>query len=226
MSEAEFDPVSQEYADLMNANLALVGGDHSYYARRKIEVLARCSRSAYRSILDFGCGVGRLLPHLRARYGTAEISCHDESAASVALAKDGNPWVHPLAPGEFAAATGRFDLIIAACVFHHIPPAVRPAVIRDLAKALVPGGMVAIFEHNPWNPLTRRMVATCPFDRNAVLLDWWGTRRLFTANGFTTVAACHYLMFPAPLRWLRWLERPFGSLPLGGQHFGLFQRSD
>ncbi len=30
-------------------------------------------------------------------------------------------------------------------------------------------GRVYIFEHNPYNPVTRYLVATCEFDRDAVL---------------------------------------------------------
>ena len=35
---------------------------------------------------------------------------------------------------------------------------------------LKPSGKIIVFEHNPLNPVTRRMVDTCPFDENAVLL--------------------------------------------------------
>ena len=63
-----------------------------------------------------------------------------------------------------------YDLIVLANVLHHIQPPLRPGIIKDLASRLAPGGRIAVFEHNPYNPATRYIVATCEFDEDAVML--------------------------------------------------------
>jgi SAM-dependent methyltransferase len=49
----------------------------------------------------------------------------------------------------------KFDLVIASCVFHHIPPQDRQMAIRYCYSRLKQGGHFIIFEHNP---ITRHLV--------------------------------------------------------------------
>ena len=37
--------------------------------------------------------------------------------------------------------------------------------MKTLFQRLVPGGIIVIFERNPFNPVTRKIVNTCPYDR-------------------------------------------------------------
>ena len=59
----------------------------------------------------------------------------------------------------------KFDLVIASCVFHHIPPQDRQMAIRYCYSRLKEGGHFIIFEHNPINPVTRHLVKNCPVRR-------------------------------------------------------------
>ena len=61
---------------------------------------------------------------------------------------------------------------------------------------LRPGGLVAIYEHNPLNPVTMRVVNTCPFDEHAVLLRKRETRDLVAAEGFTAIEARTMMTVP------------------------------
>jgi hypothetical protein len=76
-----------------------------------------------------------------------------------------------------------------------------------------------VFEHNPYNPVTRRLVNTCPFDADAVLLARAETVSLLKAAGLEPSAAAYCLFFPQMLAALRPLEAWLGWLPLGGQYF-------
>ena len=76
-----------------------------------------------------------------------------------------------------------------------------------------------IYEHNPFNPLTRHAVNTCPFDENAVLLTRAQVRKLFLKGGMEVVMQEYRDFFPAFLKFLRPLEKLLTWLPLGGQHF-------
>lgn len=115
-------------------------------------------------------------------------------------------------------AGGSFDLVFAVCVLHHVAPgAERDALVGEMARLARPGGLVAIWEHNPWNPLTRRVVARCPFDRDAVLLSPGEARRLLRRAGLTRVESRYGLFFPWRGRGWRRAERLLAQVPLGAQ---------
>ena len=86
-------------------------------------------------------------------------------------------------------------------------------------ERLRPGGRLFVFEHNPYNPVTRHLVNTCPFDADAVLLTRAETVSLLKAAGFEPSAAAYCLFFPQMLAVFRPLEAWLGWLPLGGQYF-------
>ncbi len=43
-------------------------------------------------------------------------------------------------------------------------------MLRELHRITRQGGLIAVFEHNPLNPLTVHAVNTCSFDANAKLI--------------------------------------------------------
>ena len=107
-----------------------------------------------------------------------------------------------------------------AGVFHHVPVSQRLTVLRRLAGLLAPGGLLFVFEHNPFNPVTRRMVATCPFDEDAELITLNEMKQLVTISGELKVTATNYcLFFPQFLSFLRPLEKFLNWIPGGGQYF-------
>jgi len=120
---------------------------------------------------------------------------------------------------EELTAEPRFDLVLASCVFHHIAPAERREALRYCFSCLKPGGRFVIFEHNPFNPVTRHLVNTCPFDADAILLTMRETIDRMSEAQFTITHTGYCLFFPGALSVLRPLENVMGWLPLGGQYF-------
>ena len=59
---------------------------------------------------------------------------------------------------------------IAICVLHHVPMSNRFKLVNEMVRVARPQGIVAIFEHNPLNPLTRHAVNSCELDKDAILL--------------------------------------------------------
>ena len=59
----------------------------------------------------------------------------------------------------------------AVCVYHHVEPGDRAPLTAEIRRVLKPGGMLAIIEHNPLNPVTRAVVKRIPLDRDAQLLS-------------------------------------------------------
>ncbi|MGA6977021.1 MAG: class I SAM-dependent methyltransferase [Pseudolabrys sp.] len=109
------------------------------------------------SVLDFGCGIGRSMPYLREVFPKAEIVGCDPSAESLAIARRDNPTCRFMSMDELGSEA-KFDLVIASCVFHHIPPQYRQMAIRYCYSRLKQGGHFIIFEHNPIIPVTRHLV--------------------------------------------------------------------
>ena len=60
----------------------------------------------------------------------------------------------------------------------------RLRLTQSVCKVLRPAGMFAIFEHNPWNPVTRAIVRRCPIDVNAILMRSSETAALLAEVGF------------------------------------------
>jgi SAM-dependent methyltransferase len=90
--------------------------------------------------------------------------------------------------------------------------------LAEMARVTRPAGLVVIFEHNPWNPLTRKAVAGCEFDRDAELLSRRESEALLRGAGLTELEASYIVFFTRESPRLQWIERRLARLPLGAQH--------
>jgi len=224
--EAEFDAYAEQYEQLLNQSIRLSGERGEYFTDYKIRDLARLWRSMAGAqgaprILDFGAGVGASIPFLYRHLPGATLTCADVSERSLQLARrrHGEAASFVLCPGsELPFAAGSFDLVYAACVFHHMPAESHGEVLREFRRVLRPGGAVMIYEHNPWNPLVVRVVRACPFDERAILIPAPTLSKRVRQAGFGQVVVTHRVFLPRPLRWLRWTEGWLRGLPLGAQY--------
>jgi ubiquinone/menaquinone biosynthesis C-methylase UbiE len=112
-----------------------------------------------------------------------------------------------------------FDLIVSACVFHHIPHAEHPAWLAELRRVARRDAMLLIYEHNPLNPLTARAVRECPFDENAVLIEAGTFRQRVEKAGWQAAESVYRMFFPHALAFARPVERWLRKLPWGAQYF-------
>ena len=117
----------------------------------------------------------------------------------------------------FAAAS--FDVTMAICVMHHVPPAQWQAFINEMHRILRPGGLAVIFEHNPFNPLTQYVVRSSQIDADAVLLRPKLTRSLLNNAGFANVTSKNILFTTFDNPSFRLLDRALGWCPLGAQFY-------
>jgi hypothetical protein len=93
-----------------------------------------------------------------------------------------------------------------------------------MARVTRPGGIVAIFEHNPWNPLTRKVVRDCEFDVGVELLSRRRTVELLSAAGLEVEEWRYIVFFPREGGGLRRVERSVARLPLGAQYYTAARR--
>ena len=214
--EAKFDAYAKDYERLHRNNITASGEQPAYFADYKVDCIRRLVGSGYdEPILDYGCGVGSRTERLIGQF--SKVSGFDLSATSVAEART------RAATATFydnAAAIPRayFGIIVVANVLHHVPPAERVALVSQLAHCLQPGtGKLVVFEHNPYNPLTRRAVATCEFDDDAILLGPVELTQLLSTSGLVGAKRRFIVFFPRALSGLRRLEPHLGWLPIGAQ---------
>lgn len=233
MDQAEFDKFADEYRALHAASLTTSGEGPEYFAEYKIREVARELRrhpeqacAAFR-ILDFGAGTGESVPYVAKHLPGSHLACLDLSRRSLEVAEKRFPslatYVH-FDGAHIPFQEGHFDVAYAMCVFHHIDHAEHGLLLRELHRVLRPGGTLFVFEHNPLNPLTVRVVNRCPFDENAKLIQARAMRRSTLAANFATATIRYRVFFPRSLRALRPLERALGWLPLGGQYYVMARR--
>ncbi|HUL89531.1 MAG TPA: class I SAM-dependent methyltransferase [Pseudolabrys sp.] len=217
MSRVDFDQYAGQYEAILAAQTNFFDGDSNYFARYKVELAQRLV-GRVDAVLDFGCGIGRSMPHLREFFPQADIVGCDPSAESLAIAREQNPTCRFMSTEQLGADV-KFDLVIASCVFHHIPPQHRQMAIRYCYSRLKEGGHFIVFEHNPINPVTRHLVKNCPFDTDAVLLSMRETVARMRDERLNIDESSYCLFFPQFLAALRPLEKYLRWLPIGGQYF-------
>lgn len=223
-SPAVFDRVARDYDTALNRGLALTGESRDYYARQRIRFLQEClTRHDVRPrvVMDYGCGTGDTVPLLATLPGVERVVGVDVSGESLVVARErhGDEGRTFCLPCDVVGPPSQaFDLAYTNGVFHHIDPAERPAALRWIAGRLGPGGWLAFWENNPWNPGTRWIMSRVSFDADAQPLSAPAARRLLREAGFEIIHTDFLFIFPHVLRCLRWLEGPLRRLPFGGQY--------
>jgi SAM-dependent methyltransferase len=216
----DFDDVAGSYEQLVDRSIAFAGRGHDFYLEAKAEALLELVRRrlgdpADVRALDVGCGDGLFDAHLRALGALVGV---DPSGAMIERARRLNPHgEYEVADGTaLPQSDGEFDLVFAVCVLHHVPPESRDTFAHELRRVTRPGGLAVVFEHNPYNPLTRLAVARCAFDEDAELLRLAETRRRLASAGLRVVDQAYVLFVP----WrARRLERAVSRVPLGAQYY-------
>jgi SAM-dependent methyltransferase len=226
--KAEFDDYAGNYGDLLKDPLRdRFARDGLFFHERKWDLLQALLSARFADLrqlrwLDVGCGKGELLRFGRSSLG-AVAGC-DPSVEMIQQCDDLNV-VHQSSPADLPFPSGTFDVVTAACVYHHLTGELQDGLTSEAARLLKPGGMFVIFEHNPWNPATRLIVSRTPVDRNAVLLTSSQAADLIERAGLRFTKATYYLYLPEPLyRRIGWMERALGKLPAGGQYAAVGQK--
>ena len=212
------------YRDEVNHSIGFSGLDVDLFTRGKVasmvDLLDRHSagRASGAACLDIGCGIGIAHPLLAPLVG--QLSGADVSAEAVEVARRANPSVHYAVQDGSALpfADAGFDFCSTVCVMHHVPPDQWPAFVAEAWRVTRPGGLFAVYEHNPLNPLTRVAVWRCPFDHDAVLLRARRVVGLLSAQGFEIVEQRYLFFVPVDAPWARRIDRALTWCPLGAQY--------
>jgi len=221
----EFDRFAGSYESELRRALLPGLGEGAKYARIKAEHLRRRIAVAFGmrsdpSLLDAGCGVGLTDEILKPSF--PRLAGFDVSPESIRLARSRNPELrYEVSSGSsFPFGDGEFDVVFAICVVHHILPEQREKFFREAYRVLRAGGLFFLYEHNPWNPLTRFVVSRCSFDQDASLLSPRLCRRLLKQGGFVPAGRGSILFLPLEAAiWQAWEARWLSRFPCGAQYF-------
>ncbi len=220
-----FDEFANDYRTIHTDSLKMVGGDSELYSRLKANSVAEFLRPENGGkLLDFGCGDGIIIEMLSPLLPNWEFTGVDVSEESIRVAKEKgierSDWV-TFDGYKLPLENESFEAIFVANVFHHIEHKNHKGLIAEFIRILKKGGRVFFFEHNPYNPVTRHIVNTCPFDKDAVLLPPAYAKSMYRDAGFSAVELDYVLFFPRhKLFSLFWpIEKVLKWLPLGGQYF-------
>ena len=225
MNIPEFDKFADEYRASLLQSIGASGEGPEYFAQYKVvDVLESTARKriAVKELLDFGCGIGGSIPFFRQLFPTARLTGGDISEKSLAIARQRFPDAARYVAfdgAELPFETGAFDVVFTACVFHHIPESQHVSLFAEIRRVMSTDGAFYVFEHNPLNPLTVRVVNQCVFDENAVLMSSRQLRKRLIAAGFRSIETRYRIFFPHFLRALRGLESGLAWCPLGAQYY-------
>ncbi len=218
---SEFDAYAEDYEANHRASVSASGEPTVYFADHKVACLQRLGVKSSDRILDYGCGIGNLTERLVTQF--SDVHGFDPSTKSLDIAKKRAPSAVFHHDAD-SVPNDSFQCAVISGVLHHVKPSARVELLERAREKLAPGGRVFIFEHNPINPLTRRAVADCPFDHDAILLWPWQARRVTEQAGFEPVKLEYVVFFPRALAFLRRFEPNLSWLALGAQTMTIGQK--
>jgi ubiquinone/menaquinone biosynthesis C-methylase UbiE len=219
-----FDEYAKDYRDIHNHNIAITGVESEYFAEHKIQELKKHEVAEPINFLDFGCGDGITSSFFLKYFSRSNYTGVDVSSDSILQALTKRPsqanFIH-FNGSQLPFNDEVFDVVFVACVFHHIDFSLHQQIFSEILRVLKKGGRLYVFEHNPYNPITRKIVNTCPFDKDAVLLKPRYLNNLLYRVGFEKVKIKFILFFPRHSVFLFFhrLERFLQKIPIGGQYF-------
>lgn len=221
---SQFDAYAASYDDAVNQSLAFLGVKVDYFTRVKAAYMLDLLKGHFGApdglhVLDVGCGVGNYHAILGGSVG--KLSGVDLSADCLEQAGRRNPGVdyRHYDGTRLPFADDSVDAAMTICVMHHVPTGQWPAFAGEMKRVIRPGGLAVVFEHNPFNPLTRRVVSNCAFDADAVLLRQGKVRDLMQGAGFQDIRTRSILSIPSAGPLTRRIDLQLGRLPFGAQYF-------
>ncbi len=217
-----FNEYSNTYHQAINEAISFSGQAHDFFTRTKARWLRQLISDTGRSfahVLDIGCGHGDVHSYLMDLPCT--ITGIDPAADVIEQARELRPTVnYETYDGlRLPFANSAFDLAFTICVMHHVPPSRWQSFAEEIFRVTSPGGWCAVFEHNPFNPLTQKIVRGCEIDKDAVLLTSGALRSLLTKAGFKNIQTRYILFTPWESELFKTFDQALGWLPLGAQYF-------
>jgi SAM-dependent methyltransferase len=219
----DFDDHAAGYRLAVERSTSFSGKGLDFFTTVKVRLLLELisrhvGRPGSRTLLDVGCGTGvtdeLLIPHVD---GLVGVDTSEEMVAQAGLRNSAGRY-QAYGGCRLPFDNGSFDVVFAICVLHHVLPEGWDGLVAEMLRVTRDGGLACVFEHNPFNPLTRRAVSNCDFDTDAVLLTMRRTAASFIRAGAAIEERRYFLFTPFEGRPVACGERLLRRVPLGGQY--------
>ncbi len=218
-----FDDRSANYTADVDSSVAFSGLKADFFTRSKAEyfrdyLTETLGPTNELDVLDLGCGIGIFEGLFENDFGS--IVGIDVSEMSIEAARKNHPDVeYVLYEGQtLPFPDEQFDVVFTVCVMHHVDPDEWQRFIDQAKRVLKPGGIFAVFEHNPYNPLTLKVVNDCILDEHAVLLKPKELERMVSSSFGRTPRIEFILAIPPINKILKVADRLLKRVPLGAQY--------
>jgi SAM-dependent methyltransferase len=163
----------------------------------------------FASVLDFGCGPGRVLSHVRALVPDARrlvgVDVDPEAIAWAQAHSRRLTFAPSNARPPLPFGDAEFSLVYSISVLSHLDEAAQDAWLAELARVLVPGGVALLSIHG---------VSAHEAFRSGAVQTAWCDPRVFAASGPLGAGEIRAV----PYRRSRWSR---GDLPGVGEGYGL-----
>ena len=220
-----FDEFAADYRKTHDDSVKISGANSDYFSEYKIVELLKYEKpDTTLNILDFGCGDGNSSLYIRKHFPNANIFGVDVSEKSIEKAKSKN-----ISGTEFKVFDGlkmpygdeSFEVVFTSMVFHHIEHKLHQGILNEIYRVLKQGGRFYNFEHNPNNPLTRKVVRECAFDEDAVLLKPTYHKSIINKSRLNLEKVKYTLFFPRHklFKPFHGLENLLSWCPIGAQYY-------
>lgn len=218
-----FDEYAKDYRTIHNENIQISGESSEYFAEFKIKWLQKNIKETHFTFLDFGCGDGTLADWFVKYFPNAQyfgIDISDESIKIAQLKNLKNTEFHTFDGIKIPFPDQYFNYSIAACVFHHIDHSLHPQVLDEIKRVLKPNGSFFLWEHNPLNPITRKVVSECIFDKDCVLLKPSYSETIVRSAKFNNYKSDFVIFMPRKsiFKPFLFMENWFKKIPIGAQY--------
>jgi len=223
-TEIRFDNYVDNYKHKIQDSIDFIGQDVDFFIDIKSTILFNLAKRYLGKLetvdaLDIGSGIGLIDKNIHSFFRS--LTGVDVENGVVEKAKIFNPGVHyKIYNGKTLPFENEtFHLVFAVNVIHHVPTEQWRDFLNEMQRVLKQGGLAVVFEHNPLNPLTRKVVRECEFDRNAVLLRHKKLKELFSSSGLKKIDNSYIIFFPFKVKLFRIIEKYLKWIPLGAQHY-------
>lgn len=219
----DFNATKDRYREVIERSIGFAGKGLDYYVKAKADAFKRAVSSHFPhlqnpKLLDVGCGHGLIHPYLVDNFA---ITGTDVAGEVLTIAAHENPHVsYIIYDGmKLPFHDACFDLTLAICVMHHVPPAHWLNFLGEMKRVAKPRGGVFIFEHNPFNPFTRYVVSHNELDQGVTLLSSACLRKLMREVGLQAPLTENILFTPFSERFFTRLDTMLSWCPFGAQYF-------
>jgi SAM-dependent methyltransferase len=219
----DFNTAKDNYREVIERSIGFAGRGLDYYTKAKADAFKRAVSTNFAhlrkpKLLDVGCGHGLIHPYLASSFAIVGTDVANEVLTLAARQNPGVSYV-PYGGTKLPFADASFDLALAICVMHHVPPAEWLNFLGEMKRVVKPEGGIFVFEHNPFNPFTRYVVSHNDLDRGVTLLSGGRLRKLMREAGLRAPLTENILFTPFSQRLFTQLDKVLKWCPIGAQYF-------